>query len=201
MRRIKRAIFILSLFFSLSFPKPRIELGLKVSRFDVTDWYSVDTGYFDFTVFYEPYYGMSGEFLVSFIKDLYLRGEFGELRFYTKFGKGRSFHLFSGLDFDLIYTIPIKGKISPLAYIGINYERYFGKPDRDIRGYAPTYEFRFGSGLNYRHNEKVKTFLECQLLTKYQIYERKIGSTEEVYKTTKFIFGFPRINLGIRYTL
>lgn len=198
---MKAAIFSLALLFSLSFPKPRVEVGLKFSRFNITDWYSVDTGYFNFTVFYEPYYGMSGELLVSFIKDLYLRSEFGELRFYTRFGKGRSIHLFSGLDFDLIYTIPIKGRISPLAYIGLNYERYFGKPDRDIRGYAPTYEFRFGSGINYQYKERVKIFLESQLITKYLMYERKIGSTEEVYKTKNFIFGLPRINLGFRYSL
>lgn len=198
---MKRVLFISIIFFSLSFPKPRVEAGLKISRFNISDWYSVDTGYFNFTVFYEPYWGISGELLFGFVENLYLRLELGEFRAYKKFGRGIGLNLFSNLDADFIYILPIGRMVSPSIYCGVNYQRYFGKPDRDVRGYAPTYEFRLGTGINYRQGKRMKVFLEGQFVTKYQIYEREIGSTQKIYKTTKIILGLPRLNLGVRFSL
>jgi len=194
-------IFIsIILFFSFLFAKLQLQGGLKFSRFSITDWYSSDTGLFNYTVFYEPYLGISGEVLLSF-KNLSFRSEIFELRFYTKFSKRRSFHFFSNLDCYFLYTIAITKILSFFPYLGFNYEQYFNKPKKDIRSCGPIYEARFGLGMNYSLKRRIKIFLESQIITKYQIYERKIGNPYEIYKTTKLLLGVKRINLGFRYLL
>lgn len=196
-------IFIVFSFLLIfSFAEAKVEVGLKFTHFYLTNWHEISSGYYNYTVFYEDYLGISAELLLTLLRDLYLRLEICELRFYTypELGKGQSFHLLSGLDADLIYILPVGRKLSPLIYCGLNYGGYSGKSGGDMRIY-PAYEFRLGPGINYRFGKDRKIFLEGQLITQYQIYEREINSADIVYSSSVYILGFPRINLGVRFPL
>lgn len=164
----------------------------------------IPQGFYNYTVWEEDYWGISGELLIGLIKGLYGRLEVGELRFYTlpQLGKGQSLHLFSGLDADLIYILPLGKKISPLIYSGITSEEYSNKETtRDVRILSSLFEFRLGLGLNYKFGERRNLFLETQLISHDQYGERLIGSPNVFLSHNIYGIGPKRVNLGIRFFL
>ncbi|MEO0087528.1 MAG: hypothetical protein ABIK77_01400 [candidate division WOR-3 bacterium] len=197
-------IFLLLIF---SFANEKIEFGVKSTYYIGLHWYEVhwpgDTNAYNYTVFYEDYFSLSGELRYELLKNLYLRLELWELRFYTysELGKGKSFHLFSHLDCDFIYLLPISRKLSPLIYCGLNYEKYWGKDYQDIRIFHPAFEFRLGMGLIYRFKKNRKIFLEVQTYEKYQIYERDIIWASLLNSWLVETIGVQRINLGLCFSL
>lgn len=189
--------------------EPKVSVGLKFTNFYLRDRYTAydpECFFFNYTVWYEPYVGVSGELLISFIKDLSLRLELTEFRIYCYRDSlpedgGQRVQFFEDLDADIIYILPLGRRFRPLVYGGLSYSRYFNKPLNDIRAVDPVYEIRLGPGLNYQIQKRINAFCEFQLFTWYQTpSERLIGFLDVAVGTTAYILGLPRINLGLRYT-
>ena len=190
------------LIFSLSLGTPlKVKLGVRGTHYEVLEGDYLP-GRFNLDIHAEPYFGLSGEMLISPIKNLSLRLELAQVRFYTRrqLGGGQSIHLFNGLDADVLYELPFGKKVSPLIYGGINYEKYFNKPIEDWRAFDAAYDARIGTGAVWRLKDKLEIAGEIQLLNWYMLHRHAIyfDSPESI---GWFIFGFPKVNLGLRYTL
>lgn len=180
---------------------PKVKLGIRGSHYMTTD-VGYLPGRFNLDVHVEPYFGVSGELLISPVKNLSLRLELAQLRFYTRreLGGGQSVHLFHNLDADIIYELPFGKKVSPLFYGGINYEKYFNKPIEDWRAFDAEYDIRIGSGVVWRLKDQLELTGEIELLNWHMLHRHAIylDAPESI---SWFIFGYPKVNLGVRYTL
>jgi hypothetical protein len=178
--------------------QPTVGAGLKMSRHEVSFLITGD-GYEEYL--WERYWGISCDITVSFTRYLTLRMETVEFKKFDASGGtgngGSSFSLFSDLDADLMFILPLKYPISPLVYAGTNFENFMNKPMNDPRGIATPSELRMGLGLLYRLREKSKLQLELQVYDKRQTAacpdSGYPGSfSYEIIET----IGFNRANLG-----
>jgi hypothetical protein len=110
-------------------------------------------------------------------------------------------NILSDLSTDLIYVVPLGSRIRPLAFAGLRYEQFFGKPLNDLRAWFPSYEVRAGLGATYSLTRKATLFAEVQLLSMYEYYERDPVLPDVLYARQVAGLGVPRAWLGIRYRL
>ncbi|HEX7319880.1 MAG TPA: hypothetical protein VF399_05945 [bacterium] len=178
--------------------QPTVGLGVKMSRHEVSFLITAD-GYEKYQ--WERYWGMSCDITVNFTRYLTLRVETMEFKKFDNSGGlgngGYSFSLFSDLDADLMYILPLKFPVSPLVYAGANFEKFMDKPVADPRGIATPSELRIGLGVLYHLREKSKLQLEFQIYDKRQTAAQSYSDYPEsfVYETMEAI-GFNRANLG-----
>lgn len=196
--------FCLFIIFVPCVAKTTVELGIKMTRFFLeSSWrYSRTDSIpiaFDVDVAYERYYGASTELLISFIKNLYLRMELIELKKFDteSLGGGFGLNLFSNVDVDALYILPLWRRVSPLLYGGVNFENFYGKPYNDIRAWGATYEYRLGMGVNYRFRRNTNIFIEIQSMTWTQ-YTKRIPLVDVLLTDWFYLFGLGRVNLGCR---
>jgi len=178
---------------------PRVQFGVRLSHYDVLD-VGYFPGNFNLDIRWEPYLGVSSELLISPLKNLFLRLELVQLRFYTRhqLGGGQSLHLFDNLDADLIYVLPVGKKVSPLVYGGVNLEKYYNKPIADWRAFGANYDIRLGTGVLWRVKKNIDVFGEVELLKWAQLHRHAIYfDAPEAFGY--FLFGFPRVSVGVRY--
>ncbi|MBE0434067.1 hypothetical protein IBX73_11470 [candidate division WOR-3 bacterium] len=187
---------ILTLVFSLSaFGQPKVEIGLRGTRYLLSEGRFFEGCYFNTFVNREHYWGLNADLIISFTQNLYFRQGIIEFKKFDTGGTG--LNILSGLDADVVYVLPFFKRISPLIYAGICYENVWGKPYNDFRAYGPKYEYRIGLGLNYVVQDKLNIYLDGQIFTRYQYYFRD-PLEDAMNIVTMEILGFPRIDLGCR---
>lgn len=195
---------ILTAAFSLAQPAlgftPTVQVGLKTSYLTVTDVVVLDSAFLDLDVWNESYVGLSGEVLISPVKNLSLRLELAELRFFTdrSLGGGQEICILTDLDADVIWVLPIGRGISPLVYAGMSFDGYCNKPVRDWRAAFDDFEYRVGPGLRYRATRALDVFLDFQILT-WQQKSRHAWFFDAAESRGWFLLGVSRVNLGVRY--
>ena len=199
MKKIGTLTIGMLIFFSLGYSQPKVELGMKVTRFMMAEIWTYGGATWDMDVFYELYWGMSGELVIDFTKNICLRLEALELKNYDR--GGVSIDIFSNLDADLIIVLPIGRRFSPLVYSGFCYERFWNKPVNDYRSLGPGYEWHVGLGAQYKLRKKVNLFLEIEVYTKYQTEYRRVPLEDMVYSVSSGSLGVGRINFGTRLEL
>ncbi len=180
---------------------PRVQFGVRLSHYDILEGGYLP-GNFNLDIRWEPYFGVSGELLINPLKNLSLRLELAQLRFYTRhqLGGGQSLHLFNNLDADVIYVLPVGKKVSPLIYGGVNLEKYYNKPLEDWRAFGADYDIRLGPGVLWRAKKNIDVFGEVELLKWAQMHRHAIY-TDAPEAFGYFLFGFPKVSVGVRYTL
>lgn len=198
MKKIALPIGIL-IFFSMSYSQPKIEFGIKTTRFMMEDILMFYGGTWNIDVLYEYYWGVSGELLIGFTKNLYIRFEMFGIKKFDRGGVG--INVLSDLNADLIFVLPIGRSFSPLVYCGFSYGRFWDMPMNDCRGIDPAYELRVGLGAQYQLQKKIKLFLETEIYTKYQSQYRRVPLEDMVYSIYGDALGVNRINFGARLGL
>ncbi len=198
MRKIVIAFVLASSFF-MCYAQPTVELGIRASRFTMEDVTFFTNTVFSTDVFYEMYWGISGELLICFANNFGLRLETFEFRKLDR--GGTCFDILSNLDFDFIFILPIGHKFSPLVYLGGYFKYFWNTPAGDMRGYDPAYELRAGLGAQYRLQDKTKLFLEIEMYTNFQSQSKRWPIEDMIYYYNTTNLGFNRINLGLRYTI
>ncbi len=184
-----------------AYARPSVGLGLKMSRHMVS-WEVSGDGYKDYLC--EYYWGISCDAVVNFSKFIALRLETIELKKFDNrqgFGDGGySYSIFSDLDADIIFILPLRSRIAPLVYAGMNLEKFENKPMDDPRGFATPAEWRIGCGALYRLREKSRVQFELQIYdqrrTKAESYCDLPGCFS--YEGMETI-GLNRANLGFYY--
>lgn len=186
------------LFFIGAYGQPKVEIGVRATRYLLSEGWFFDGSYFNTFVNREYYWGLSADLVISFTKNLYFREGIVEIKKFDTGGTG--LNILSSLDADLVYVLPFFRRIAPLIYVGVNYDHVWGKPYNDWRTYGPKYEYHIGIGVNCFARDKLNIYLNGQLFAKYQYYFR--DPLEDVMNiVTMEVLGFPRIDLGCRVRL
>lgn len=178
MKKIALPIGIL-IFFSMSYSQPKVEFGIKTTRFMMEDILMFYGGTWNIDVLYEYYWGVSGELLIGFTKNLYIRFEMFGIKKFDRGGAG--INVLSDLNADLIFVLPIGRSFSPLVYCGFSYGRFWDMPMNDCRGIDPAYELRVGLGAQYQLQKKIKYFWKQKYIPNINLstgeFHRKIWCT------------------------
>ncbi|MEO0124597.1 MAG: hypothetical protein ABIL69_11420 [candidate division WOR-3 bacterium] len=196
---MKKFILIIIVFFFFVYPQPRVELGIKTTRYLMSEMIMFSQGTWNVDIFLEKYWGISSEIVISFTKNIYLRSEFLELKKYDS--GGNSLNLLSNLNTDLIAVLPVNWNLRPLFYGGFSYEKYSNLSLNDYRGIAPVYNVRAGSGLLYTRMKNPKLFLEIEMYNYKQSEYRRVPMEDMIFNIRCESLGFNRVNLGLRFQL
>ncbi|MGB3480054.1 MAG: hypothetical protein WBB67_12960 [bacterium] len=184
---------------SFCLARPTVDFGLRTTRFMIEEMIFFPDGTFDTDIIYEMYWGVSGDLVINLSQNFALRFESFEFKKFDRGGTGLVF--FSNVDTDIIFTIPIGKKFSPLIYGGFRFEHIWGLSANDLRGIDPAYELRAGLGSLYHLKNNIALHLDIELYTKLQTQYRRMPIDDMVYNYTSKNFGFNKINLGGRFAL
>lgn len=133
---------------SIGYSKTSIALDLTYTRY-TNFWYIVfENSSWENEVFLDKYYGITGNFNISLIKNLDFRIELIKVIKYD-FSGGVEIGLFSKPGIDIIYNIPLHWKITPSVFGGVQYIRNINFPTNDKRGEANPCKIDGGLGLKY----------------------------------------------------
>ena len=206
MMKIYVIVIMVLILFSFGYTQPKISVGFKATRFMIGCGDEFQGSEWDYEAIYELYWGFSSDLSVDFTKNLSLRVEVLEYKIFDNTegsgNGGSSISLFSNLDADIIYVLPIGSRLSPLVYAGLNYERFMNKPVNDLRGVpVAAYEMRAGLGAQYKLRQKVRLFLELQIFNKCGTGAKRVPLDDMLYWDTCETLGLNRINLGLRLGL
>ncbi len=207
---MKKVIITTMLFVAcatVGYARPTLGLGIKLMR-NMESWgtfYSLwdGTTYVDWDR--EWFWGIGGDLLISFTKHITLR--MGAIEFNlisNRRGEGNggsSINVFSNLNADMIFILPVGRRVSPLVFAGLTYERFMNKPNNDLRNPASPYNIRLGLGGQYTVGKKTRLLLDIQMWDKRQsevyIVPEISGMGWDIWET----LGIIRMNLGVHYEL
>jgi hypothetical protein len=203
---MKKAIaiaFVLSVIASCGWAQPKVGLGLRLTR-NMQSWGDVYMG-IDSTIYetwsQEWFWGIGGDLVIDFTSLLTLRMGAVEYNFISnRAGEGNGgtgLSLFSNLNADLIFVLPVGRRISPLVFAGLTYKRFYHKPMNDLRAYASPYNIRLGFGGRYLVTDKIRLLLDIQAWDKTQSgVDMDDGFVS--WEITELL-GLARANLGMHY--
>jgi hypothetical protein len=203
---MKKTIIIASLICvaaSCAWAQPKVGVGLKLTR-NMQSWGENFMG-IDSTIYetwsQEWFWGIGGDLVIDFTRLLTLRMGVLEYNFISN-GEGEgdggtSLSLFSNINADLIFVLPVGRRISPLVFAGLTYERFYNKPMNDLRAFASPYNIRLGFGGRYLVNDRIKLLLDIQAWDKRQSgVDMDAGFISwEINE----LLGLARANLGVHY--
>ncbi len=189
---------------TVGYARPTLGLGLKLIHNMMsqgTTYILPDTS--TYVVWDQEYFwGIGGSFIVNFTEHIGLSMEAVEFNLNSdRPGEGNggiTLDLFSGLNADLVITLPVGRRISPLVYGGVTLKKFFGKPVDDPRNDAFPYNIRLGLGGQYTINDRVKVVADIQMYDKTQTEAEGYPYTSwEITETV----GIVRFDVGVHYGL
>jgi hypothetical protein len=203
MKKVITIAFVISIIASAGWAQPKVGLGLKLTR-NMQSWGKSYMG-IDSTIYetwsQEWFFGIGGDIVIDFTRLLTLRMGVVEYNFISngsgEGNGGTSLSLFSNLNADLIFVLPIGRRISPFVFAGLTYERFYNKPMNDLRAYASPYNIRLGFGGRYLVNDKIRLLLDIQAWDKRQSEVDMDGGF--VSWEINELLGLARANLGVHY--
>jgi len=155
---------IFLLLFSLSPGNPVIGAGAKLTTFEGHTWdsWSDSLGEVVRITHEDPYWGLGAEVTYGPLWWLTLRADLAEARVFK--AGGGALALFPSMGLDAILTPPVKWRLKPYLWAGLQFTKYYGSqgtPDPRFGGVAD-HHIRAGLGATFRLNQKWMLFGETQ---------------------------------------